>query len=190
MGAVDDVLDAVFEAAELGRGQVSLEHAPLDMVQVAAAGAQHPCVPDGGGVVHDDHVHALPPDPEGAVGRAFQQATGQLEGVEVEQFVVRDRSAQGPVLHRRGEFVPDGLDDELAAGVAEHRAGDIGVEMPFLELASGRHAEQQPFGEQWLEDLGEVEGEAVALPFEGAVEGRKPIPLCSGVSLIAVRTRA
>jgi hypothetical protein len=94
----------------------------------------------------------------------------EAESFEVEQFVVGNFAVEAAVLDGGGQLVTDGLDNESAAGFAEHCLVHIGVEMVLFELVTSGEAEQDPFGEQGFEDLGEVQDEGVALTFHRAVQ--------------------
>jgi hypothetical protein len=86
-----------------------------------------------------------------AVGTFLRTGAGELEGFGIQQLVVCDPAAEGAVLDGDGEFVADGLYDELAAGAAGHRLVGIGVEVMWLELAAAGETEQQAFCEGGLE---------------------------------------
>jgi hypothetical protein len=68
------------------------------------------------------------------------------------------------------EFIADGLDDELASGVAEHRLVGFGVEVVLFELLAAGQAQEQSFGEQRLEHFREIKDQGVAMSFHGAVQ--------------------
>src|ERR1700684_695140 len=111
------------------------------MVQVLPTGAEDFRVAFDGGVVDNDDVHVLPPDPEWLVRRSFQACAGELEGVEVDQFVVGDLSAEAAMLHGDSKFVPDRLHYQLASRLAQHGLAGVDVEVVRLKLTAAGQAE-------------------------------------------------
>ena len=83
VACVDRFANGYPKAPELRRGDVSFEDAALDVVEVLPTSAEDFRVALGGGVVDNDDVQLLPPDPERLVGGFLQAGAGELEGFEV-----------------------------------------------------------------------------------------------------------
>ncbi len=78
------------------------------------------------------------------------------------------------MLDGGGEFVAYRLDDQGSAADAECGLAEVAVEVVFFQLVSGREPQEQAFGEEWLEYLGEVEGKGVPVSLHGGVQEADP----------------